>query len=652
MAVSLRADCPSGLLPPSHYDANVRPGDVATGDFNKDGYVDLAVVNRQTSTISILLGTSGGGFLPPSQIALDSYTQDDIQVADFNNDGNLDLVVAVSGTVDLMPGPHLEVFLGNGDGTFVPVPYTAQQLVFQNPSRMVLGDFDRDGLIDVATTKGNGQFSSMKNIGNGVLTEKAVYTTTEITGYASGIAAGDFDGDGNLDIAVSEMTSNKIFLFYGLGDGTFTKSAYTIDLTDPTTGPQDVQAGDFNGDGKDDLAIVSVSGSGNTLPPLKIALSNGAARTFATPVDYGHLQDGMEALIKDIDGDGKLDVLVAEFRGVSIFHGNGDGTFGAQQTIGTFDLGLAVDDFDRDGGPDIVGTDFVSGKVDIYLNTCGQIALNLTSSANPVVAGTAVTVTGTVVSPPAAAATGTLTLKQGTTVLTSINLNGGNTLAATINGLTPATYSITAEYSGDSRFQSAIKSIQQIVTVPPFGPPPGLNAISFGGPVQISWFATSNTDHYEVWRNTGAGSALLGTAAIAAFTDSTAPQSSAILYRVRAIAAGGDASKFSAPDLALTYAFTDGTLQAGVTPVKQMHLLELRDAANKVRALGGLSTVIWTDQTPQLIRAQHVVELRGAINQARAALGLPTLAFTDSTLTAGSSAIRAIHFEELRAAMR
>src|SRR5258708_38203460 len=87
-------------------------------------------------------------------------------------------------------------------------------------------------------------------------------------------------------------------------------------------------------------------------PPLKIALSNGVARTFAAPVDYGQLPFGDEALVRDIDGDGKLDVLVGEQRGISIFHGNGDGTFAAQQIIGTWALGLAVGEVDPDAGPD------------------------------------------------------------------------------------------------------------------------------------------------------------------------------------------------------------------------------------------------------------------------------------------------------------
>src|SRR5258708_6613866 len=128
IVLPLRGDCPFGLLSPSHYNANVRPGDVASGDFNKDGYLDLAVVNRQTSTISILLGAAGGTFGAPSQVTLSSSTQDDILAADFNKDGNIDLVVAEGGTYPSIL-PQVEVFLGYGDGTFHAVAFTGQQYV-------------------------------------------------------------------------------------------------------------------------------------------------------------------------------------------------------------------------------------------------------------------------------------------------------------------------------------------------------------------------------------------------------------------------------------------------------------------------------------------------------------------------------------------
>ena len=666
VATTLRADCPFGFLPASHYSAggSQPPTGVTAGDFNGDGYVDVAILNGLNKTINILLGGPGGVFSQRSQISTDQINE--LLTVDVNNDGKLDLAgssPARNSRVFPQVFPHLQVFHGNGDGTFVAVVPDVGEYIDQNPFYMALGDFDNNGRIDIAATKDKGtqgaaattQIVSMRNFLGMFLTPKDFQPLSVSDAIAGGIAVGDFDGDGKLDLAVSETpvvlpASRQVSIYYGLGDGTFVRSANTIVVTTGNTNPKALQAADFNGDGMSDLAIVMKDDNNFTYPSLKIALSNGAARTFAAPVVYGNIEAGGQVLIKDIDGDGKLDVLVAGSRGVNVFPGNGDGTFGVQRIIGSFMQRLAIDDFDHDGGLDIASTSATTA-IDVMLNTCGRVTVNLTSSANPAPQGTPITISGTVISPPAVAATGTLTLKRGSTVLASGNLNAG-TVVFTLNDLAPGAYLITAEYSGDSRFVSALMTIHQVVTEPPVRPPPGVNAISFGGPVQVAWIATANTNHYEISRNYGAGWVVVGTSLIASFTDSLAPPTAAILYRVRAFTAGGVASEYSAPDLALTYTFTDGTLQAGVTSVKRVHLTELREAANAVRALAPLSAMSWAEATPDIIRAAHLVELRTAIDQARAALYLPALPHADSTLNAGSTLIRAIHFEELRAAMR
>lgn len=648
---SLEATCTFGFLTHTEYAANSKPGDVTTGDFNNDGYVDIVVQNRTMLQVSILLGLAGGGFGPPTAIPTE-WAQGDIQAAHLNADNNLDLVLSIPWSENFTVYPYLKVLLGNGSGGFTAVPYTSQQLVYQNPGAIALGDFNKDGKMDAATTKASGQFSSMQNLG-GKFAQKAEYDTPG--SVFSGIAAGDFDGDGHTDLAFAEAYLNKVYFFYGVGDGTFTAGETVLDFPHEQRDPVDVEAGDFNGDGKDDVAILSLNPYvGTDNGPLRISLSNGVARTFGTPAEFGALPYAYEMLVRDMDGDGHRDIVIAGSSALSIFRGNGDGTFDAMESFesgAVSPLGLAIDDFDRDGGPDVVTTMFNPGKVAVFLNACGRVGLNLTSSANPAAQGTPITITGTVVPPPGDAPSGTLTLKRSTTVLNSGNLSGGLSLQATMNDLTPATYAISAEYSGDSRFVPSTTTLQQVVTVPPFGPPPGLNAISFGGPVQLAWLATLDTDHYEVWRNNGAGWGFLGNAPGASFTDNNAPSSAALLYKVRAIAAGGTASEFSAVELALTYAFTDGTLTAGVTPVKLAHLTELRSAANAVRAVASFGAMTWAEPSPQIIKASHLTELRTAIAAARTSLGLSAVTFTDPSLTAGIT-VKAVHFEELRGAMR
>jgi hypothetical protein len=671
-AASLSADCPVGFQPPMH--SSLVAYNMVPGDFNNDGYVDLAMISNSsstpTATITLFLGGAGATF-PSSTSTTIAYTQGHMVAVDVNGDGNLDLVVPMQWS-DYDPStnffrnfPFLQVLQGHGDGTFTVVPYTDQQEVFQNPMRMVLGDFDHDGKVDAATLKDNSELVEMKNLGT-FFAQSALYqsSTSGDGKVGTDIVEGDFDGDGERDIAVSEyevnsqsaLTARKVFIFYGVGNGTFVKAANPIDAS--TIGlaePHELAAGDFNGDGKDDLAIAMRDPYNNpaTYPPLKIALSNGAARTFASPVDYGTVIEPGRIVATDIDGDGKLDLLVAEQRGIQLFHGNGDGTFAAQQTIGaSFYQALEVADFDRDGGPDVVAT-FGTGTIDLYLNHCGRVGLTLTSSANPALQGTPITITGTVVPPPAVPPTGTLTLKRGPAILNSGNLNAGLSVPASMNGLTPGTYPVSFEYSGDVRFAAAVRTMQQVVTPPPFGPPPGLNAISFGGPVQLAWIATADTDHYEIFRSNGAGYIQVGSSPSASFTDATAPSTAALLYEVRAVSATNVASDFGAPDLALTYSFTDGTLQTGVTTIKLAHLTELRSAANAVRALApSLNPVSWADDIPSVILASHLVELRTAIDDARSALSLSALPHAHQTLTPGSTLIQAIDFAELRTAMR
>ncbi|HKR66161.1 MAG TPA: FG-GAP-like repeat-containing protein [Thermoanaerobaculia bacterium] len=643
---TLRAACTFGLSSPSSYAANANPGDVATGDFDNDGHVDLAILNRAQSTITIVRGNNSGGFHAPTTIAT-PYSQGDLLSEYLDDDANLDLVFAVEASPTTQP--HLQTLLGNGDGTFTAVAYTAQQLVSQNPDRIALADFDNDGFLDAAVTKSNGKFASLINV-SGKFIETAEYTA-RAAGVTTGVAVGDFDGDGERDVAVSEAISKKVYLYYGHGDGTFTAVAATINVPHAIWVPEDVEAGDFNGDGKDDLAIVMRDPTGSTnYPPLNIALSNGSARTFATPVAYGELHASFEALVRDLDGDGHLDVLVTDAAALRVFRGNGDGTFTASQTYGSrFSAGLAIDDFDHDGGSDVVTTAYTNAAFDLFMNACGRVTLNLTSSANPSIEGSSVTFTATRTPPLGATPTGTITIKRNTTVL---NSGTGATVSTTVSDLPAGSHTITAEYSGDARFIATTATLTQVVTATSLSAPTGFNAFSTGGSAQLSWTATPNADHYEVWRNTGSGWAFLSQTSVPTYTDATAPASSAILYRARAVAAGGSTSPDSAQDATSTYSFTDATLQAGVTRVKLAHLTELRTAANALRVLAGLTPVSWAEPSPQRIRASHITELRTAVNEARTALAIGAFSFTDPTLTAGSTPVRAVHFEELRAAIR
>jgi hypothetical protein len=232
---------------------------------------------------------------------------DAITVGDVNNDGKLDLLVADACGDKLCETPgKVTVLFGNGDGTF---------------------------------------------------TEGKKYHSAE-EGASIAIAATDFNGDGNLDVAVVNTAVNylgDVSILLGNGDGSFgPPTAYEMPEV-----PEFIRAGDFNHDGKMDLAVTF-----NNPGAVGMLLGNGDG-TFQSPVTY-LVEDGPQDLaIADVNNDGNRDLIVTNECGhtsgcrqgtVSILLGNGDGTFQPQQSyfVGIFPLEVAVADFNRDGNPDLV----------------------------------------------------------------------------------------------------------------------------------------------------------------------------------------------------------------------------------------------------------------------------------------------------------
>ena len=195
------------------------PIGIATADFNRDGKLDLSVSNgccepNAGNTVSILLGNGDGTFQPQ----VDYRTAGEpawVAVADLNGDGNLDLV-----TADYTP-KNVSVLLGNGDGTFGA--YTAYATA-DNSNAVIIADFNRDGKLDLATINPGpssccGTTASIL-LGNGDGTFQA-HVDFVVGAAPTGLVTGDFNRDGNLDLAVTRQYSDKISILLGNGDGTF-----------------------------------------------------------------------------------------------------------------------------------------------------------------------------------------------------------------------------------------------------------------------------------------------------------------------------------------------------------------------------------------------------------------------------------------------
>lgn len=167
--------------------------------------------------------------------------------------------------------------------------------------------------------------------------------------------------------------------------------------------------------------------------------------------------------------------------------------------------------------------------------------------------------------------------------------------------------------------------------------------------VTITWSASTNATGYQLERSSNNGAFVqIATPTTTSYVDSGLSAGVTYVYRVRATGSGGT-SAYSNVDHATTIVFADDPLVPGVTVIRAVHLTQLRQAVNAVRAAAGLSAVSWTDSSPTgvVIKAVHIEELRNALTPALTALGKTAL-YTDALLTPGATVVKAVHFQELR----
>lgn len=205
--------------------------------------------------------------------------------------------------------------------------------------------------------------------------------------YPSPVVAGDFNQDGKLDLAVANLVSDNITILLGNGDATFrTPLDYSTG-----SGPHSLAIGDFNGDGKLDLVTANNGplGSGQPGNTVSVLLGNGDG-TFQAAVNYGTGSGPWALAVGDFNGDGKLDVVTANIasNSISVLLGNGDGTFqpAVSYASGAQPMAIATGDFNGDGKLDLAVTSDIGANVSVLLgNGDGtfQTAVNYNTGGEP-----------------------------------------------------------------------------------------------------------------------------------------------------------------------------------------------------------------------------------------------------------------------------
>jgi hypothetical protein len=349
------------------------PVSVAVGDFNGDGIPDIAITPEytgnmyaETGAVQVLIGKGNGDFRTPNPVLSVGWFPSGVIAADLNGDQNLDLVVldAIYSTGNTPRHGLVHVLFGKGDGTFQS--QTEYDTGGIRATYFALGDMNGDGKPDIVVLNSDSDnFEILTNRGNGSFVSAG---TTSVMGTGTnqdfmGMVVGDFNGDGRTDIAVLVNTNSvgEVIIFYKQANGSFQR----VPVASVGAYGYALKAADFNNDGKLDLVVASYSA--------EVFLQNSAG-SFVLYGNYGSYPSAVTAgaLV-----GANTDLLLDGYGSVNLLQGDGVGGFtslgtystGPQEIHGSAD-GMGIADFNGDGRRDfvIVNPGTTSSAIEVFMN--------------------------------------------------------------------------------------------------------------------------------------------------------------------------------------------------------------------------------------------------------------------------------------------